>query len=85
MYFTVNSLGAHPTCFETGQALLAINGKAKTDDAPIAILEMLDIMGLDDAVFCLRGVKGRDERRAAKSARPGALDSDPTALRRSGA
>jgi hypothetical protein len=35
-------------------------GKSGPDDEPIRIIDILDALGLDDALWCLRAVEGRD-------------------------
>jgi len=35
-------------------------GKTKADDEPISIVQILDSNGLDDALWCLRAIKGHD-------------------------
>jgi len=58
MKTTLNEIRKHSTCKEGWAKLLKNLGKTKADDAPLAITTILDLNGLDDALWCLRAVDG---------------------------
>jgi len=60
MKTTLNEIRAKLPCSEGWQKLLAHLGKTKADDEPLSIATVLDSNGLDDALWCLQAVKGRD-------------------------
>ena len=41
--------------------LMKYLGKDETDDEPVSITQIIDSNGLDDAIWCLRAVEGRDK------------------------
>ena len=57
---TLNQIRAKSPCQSGWIKLLAYLGKTKADDEPISIATILDSNGLDDALWCLQAVKGRD-------------------------
>jgi len=57
---TLNAIRAHGPCESGWRKLLVRLGKTKADDAPLSMLAVLDSNGLDDALWCLRCIKGRD-------------------------
>jgi len=61
MKTTLNEIRAHSPCHEGWEKLLRTLGKTKADDEPVSIVQVLDSNGLDDALWCLRAVKGRDK------------------------
>jgi hypothetical protein len=60
MITTLNQIRAHHPCEDGWRKLLAHLGKTQADDEPLAITTILDSNGLDDALWCLRAVEGRD-------------------------
>ena len=61
MKTTLNEIRKHSPCTDGWQKLLAYLGKTKSDDEPLSITTILDSNGLDDALWCLRAVKGHDK------------------------
>ena len=61
MKTTLNKIRAHSPCEEGWEKLLKHLGKTKADDEPLSLLTILDSNGLDDALWCLRAVEGRDK------------------------
>ena len=60
MKTTLNQIRAKSPCQSGWTKLLAYLGKTKADDEPISIATILDSNGLDNALWCLQAVKGRD-------------------------
>lgn len=60
MKTTLNQIRACSPCKSGWTKLLAHLGKTSADDAPLSIITVLDSNGLDDALWCLQAVKGRD-------------------------
>ena len=60
MKTTLNQIRAKSPCQSGWTKLLAYLGKTKADDEPISIVTILDSNGLDDALWCLQAVKGRE-------------------------
>ena len=60
MHTTLNAIREHAPCEEGWEKLLRHLGKTKADDVPVSIVTVLDSNGLDDALWCLRAVKGYD-------------------------
>lgn len=60
MKTTLNAIREHSPCHEGWTKLLKHLGKTKADDEPVSIVTVLDSNGLDDALWCLRAVKGHD-------------------------
>ena len=60
MKTTLNQIRAKSPCQSGWIKLLEYLGKTKADDEPLAIATILDSNGLDDALWCLQAVKGRD-------------------------
>lgn len=60
MLITLNQIRACSPCKSGWTKLLAHLGKTSADDAPLSIIMVLDSNGLDDALWCLQAVKGRD-------------------------
>ena len=58
---TLNKIRAHNPCADGWEKLLTYLGKTKADDEPLAITTILDSNGIDDAIWCLRAVEGRDK------------------------
>ena len=61
MQTTLNKIRAHSPCKEGWEKLLKNLGKTKADDEPLLITTILDSNGLDDALWCMRAVDGRDK------------------------
>jgi hypothetical protein len=60
MITTLNKIRSHKPCREGWEKLLRHLVKTAADDEPLAIATVLDSNGLDDALWCLRAVEGRD-------------------------
>ena len=60
MKTTLNKIREHQPCPDGWQELLTYLGKTKADDEPLSIATILDSNGLDDAIWCLRAVEGKD-------------------------
>jgi hypothetical protein len=57
---TLNKIRAHSPCKGGWEKLLRGLGKTAADDEPLWIDQVLDINGLDDALWCLRAAEGFD-------------------------
>jgi len=57
---TLKAIRAHGPCEDGWRKLLAYLGKTKADDAPLSMLTVMDSIGFDDTLWCLRCVNGRD-------------------------
>ena len=60
MKTTLNKIRDHSPCSEGWTKLLKSLNKTKADDEPVSIVQILDSNGLDDGLWCLRAVSGRD-------------------------
>ena len=60
MKTTLNKIREHSPCTDGWQKLLTYLGKTKADAEPLAITTILDSNGLEDALWCLRAVEGKD-------------------------
>ena len=60
MKTTLNKIKTHGPCLNGWRKLLRGLGKTEADTEPLAITTILDINGLDDALWCLRAVDGHD-------------------------
>ena len=60
MKTTLNKIRKHSPCADGWEKLLKHLGKTKADDEPLSILTILDSNGLNDAIWCLRAVEGKD-------------------------
>jgi|688.fasta_scaffold183339_2 hypothetical protein len=60
MKTTLNKIRAHSPCHDGWERLLRGLGKAAADDETLWIDEILDINGIDDALWCLRAVENCD-------------------------
>ena len=60
MKTTLNKIREKSPCASGWRKLLAHLGKTTADDEPLSIETILDSNGLDDALWCLRAVDGRD-------------------------
>ena len=60
MKTTLKQIRAHRPCVDGWEKLLAHLGKTKADNEPLAILTILESNGLDDALWALRAVEGKD-------------------------
>ena len=60
MKTTLNKIREHQPCTSGWEKLLSYLGKTKADDEPLSLVAILDSNGLDDAIWCLRAVAGRD-------------------------
>ena len=61
MKTTLNKIRAHSPCKEGWEKLLKYLRKTKSDDEPLSLLTILDSNGLDDALWCMKAVDGRDK------------------------
>jgi hypothetical protein len=62
METTLNAIRKKSPCEKGWVKLLKHLGKKEADDEPLAILTILDSNGLDDALWCLRAVKGHEKK-----------------------
>ena len=60
MKTTLNKIREHSPCKSGWEKLLTYLGKTKADDEPLSLVTILDSNGLDDALWCLRAVEGKD-------------------------
>ena len=60
MKTTLNKIRAHGPCTNGWEKLLKNLGKTKADDEPLALTDILESNGLDDALWCLRAVDGHE-------------------------
>ena len=60
IYTTLNKIAEHDPCEDSWEKALRILGKTEADDEPIAMADILEQMGLDDALFCLRSLPEYD-------------------------
>ena len=60
MKTTLNKIRKYGPCADGWEKLLSYLGKTKADDEEISILTILDSNGLEDAIWCLRAVEGKD-------------------------
>jgi len=61
MKTTLNKIRAHAPCSDGWKKLLKHLGKRKADDEPLNIKMILESNGLDDALWCLQAVDGKDK------------------------
>ena len=61
MFTTLNQIRAKFPCATGWKTLLAFLNKTQADDDPINIATIIDSNGLDDAIWCLRAVNGKDK------------------------
>jgi len=59
---TLNNIRTHSPCTSGWEKLLRHLNKTKADDEPLSLLTVLESNGLDDALWCLRTVKGYDKQ-----------------------
>jgi len=60
MITTLHKIRAHSPCRDGWEKLLRHLNKTAADDEPLPIATVLDSNGVDDALWCLRAVKGHD-------------------------
>jgi hypothetical protein len=60
MITTLNQIRSHKPCREGWEKLLRHLGKTTAADEPLPITAVLESSGLDDALYCLRAVEGRE-------------------------
>jgi hypothetical protein len=60
MITTLEKIREHSPCSEGWVKLLKHLGKTGADSEPLSIVTILDSNGLDDALWCLRAVRGHD-------------------------
>ena len=60
MKTTLDEIRKHNPCADGWEKLLKYLCKTKADDEPLAITTILDSNGLQDALWCLRAVEGKD-------------------------
>jgi len=63
MKTTLNQIRECNPCAEGWTKLLQHLNKTKADDEPLSLLTVLDSNGFDDALWCLRAVKGYDKEK----------------------
>jgi hypothetical protein len=59
-YATLNQIKQHRPCKEGWEKLLKYLGKTDADDEVLPILTILESNGLDDALWALRAVEGKE-------------------------
>lgn len=60
MITTLKKIRAHGPCREGWQLLLHYLDKTQADDEPLSLKTILDANGLNDALWCLRTIEGRN-------------------------
>ena len=60
MTTTLNKIREHKPCSDGWEKLLKALGKTMADDEELSIFAILESNGLDDAIWCLRAVDGKD-------------------------
>ena len=60
MKTTLKKIKEHELCKDGWEKLLKNLGKKEADDEPLAITTILDSNGIEDALWCLRAVEGRE-------------------------
>ena len=60
MQTTLNKIKQHSPCTEGWAKLLSHLGKTEADDEPLQLITILQSNGLDDALWALRAVDGKD-------------------------
>lgn len=63
MNTTLNRIRSHNPCITGWEKLLKGLGKTEADDEPLALTRILDINGLDDAIWALRAVDDQTQVR----------------------
>jgi hypothetical protein len=61
MNTTLNAIREHNPCTDGWQKLLKFLGKTEADDEPLSIPTILESNGIDDALWALRAVEGKDK------------------------
>ena len=61
MKTTLNKIRAHEPCSDGWKKLLKHLGKTEADDEPLNIKTIIESNGLEDALWCLRAVEGKDK------------------------
>ncbi len=60
IYTTLNAIREHYPCEDGWKKLLKHLGKTKADDKRLALTTVLKSNGIEDAIWCLRAVKGHE-------------------------
>lgn len=58
---TLNKIRSYSPCQDGWATLLKHLNKTKADDEPLNLLTILEANGLDDTLWCLRAVEGKDK------------------------
>ena len=61
MKTTLNKLKAAGACTERYKVLLTALGKTEADDEELTILKIIETNGIEDAIWALRTVEGKDK------------------------
>ena len=61
MKTTLNKIREHEPCTESWEKLLNHLGKTKADDEPLELKTILDLLGIEDAIWALRSLDGKDK------------------------
>ena len=61
METTLNKLKAANACTERYKVLLTALGKTEADDEPLKIAKIIETNGIEDAIWALRTVEGKDK------------------------
>ena len=60
MKTTLNKIREHSPCEESWKKLLQSLGKTEADDTEVTVRYILDLLGVEDAIWVLRAVDGHD-------------------------
>lgn len=60
MKTTLNKIRSHNPCEGSWRKLLQSLGKTEADDTEVSVRYILDLLGIDDAIWVLRAVDGHD-------------------------
>ncbi len=60
MKTTLNKIRLHSPCADGWRKLLAHLGKTAADDETVSVKTVIESNGIEDALWCLRAVEGRD-------------------------
>lgn len=63
MKTTLNKIRYRSPCKGGWNKLLAHLGKTKADKEPLPLLTILEVLGLDDTLWCLRAVEGHEKEK----------------------
>ena len=61
MKTTLNEIRKFDPCTDSWQRLLESLGKTEADDTEVKLIYILDLLGIDDAIWALRAVDGHEK------------------------